>query len=440
MWGVDKKEEVRPFLTDPMQSPPTKSWARIWIVLFSALIFSVAQFHRAAGGIISPVLSEELQLTSTALGGIIGAMFIATVAMQVPAGIALDRYGVRRVVPFSLAISGFGSLLFAQAQDVQWLLFARVLLGIGFASLTAGAYLLFSRWFPQDRFATLSGWMVAIGGIGGLSGTYPLAESVALFGWRANFTAMGVLILGVALLGFLTVRDAPPDYRPSADRPASLRDTLRGYREIFGTRDFLRILPLGLVTFAPITAIAGLWGGPYFRQIHGLNQAQTGLVLFSLFLATIVAGLVIGPLDRRFGTRKGVILCCAALSFCSLALLALWPQAPLAVAIGCLISMTFCQQFYLPLAAHNRALFADHFIGRASTLLTLVSVGGIPLLQSGFGVLLDLSRQYGLSDEQAYRLGFAAIAACLLLGTAIYSTTRDIKPQGPVPRPEAGVV
>lgn len=419
-------------MTSPTLSLSPHIRARIWIVLFSALIFSVAQFHRAAGGIVSPALAEELQLTSTALGGVIGAMFIATVVMQVPAGIALDRYGVRGVVPVSLAISGLGSLLFSQAQDVHWLLVARVLLGIGFASLTAGAYLLFSRWFPQDRFATLSGWMVAIGGVGGLTGTYPLAESVALFGWRANFSVMGLFILAVALLGFLTIRDAPPGYLADAARPTSLRETLLGYREIFGKRDFFKILVLGLVTFAPITAIAGLWGGPYFQEIHGLDQSQSGLVLFSLFLSTIVAGLVIGPLDRYFGTRKGVILCCAFLSFCSLVLLALWPEAPLGVAILCLISMTFCQQFYLPLSAHNRALFADHFVGRASTLLTLVAVAGIPLLQSGFGVLLDLSRQYGLSNEQGYRLGFAAIATVLLLGIAVYSTTTDVKPRGPL--------
>ena len=416
-------------MTSPTASLSTTTWARIWIVLFSALIFSVAQFHRAAGGIISPVLADELQLSATSLGGVIGAMFIASVAMQVPAGIALDRYGVRRIVPFSLAVSGLGSLLFSQAQDVHWLLTARILLGVGFASLTAGAYLLFSRWFPQDRFATLSGWMVAIGGIGGLTGTYPLAESVTLFGWRANFAAMGILTLAVALLGVLTIRDAPPGYRPSAARPTTLRETLTGYREIFGNRDFYKILALGLVTFAPITAIAGLWGGPYFQQVHGLDQSETGLVLFMLFLSTIVAGLVIGPLDRRFGTRKGVILCCAALSVCSLGLLAAWPKAPMAVAIACLISMTFCQQFYLPLAAHSRALFADHFVGRASTLLTLVSVAGIPLMQSGFGVLLDLSRGYGLSDDQGYRLGFASVAVTLLLGTAIYATAKDIKPR-----------
>lgn len=402
---------------------------RVWIVLFTALIFAMAQFHRAAGGIISPVLTEQFLLTPTAIGGVIGAMFIATVLMQVPAGIALDRYGVRRVVPLSLAVSGCGSLLFSQAEDVQWLLVARILLGVGFASLTAGAYLLFARWFPKDRFATLSGLMVAIGGIGGLTGTYPLAESIGLFGWRANFAAVGLLILVVSLLGFLTIRDAPPGYRSKVSNPTSIKETLLGYREIFGKADFFKILALGLVTFAPITAIAGLWGGPYFQEIHGLTRTQTGMILFALFLSTSVAGLVVGPLDRRFGTRKGVILCCASLSFGSLVLLAIWPQPPLAVAVGCLIFMTFCQQFYLPLAAHNRALFADHLIGRASTLLTLVSVAGIPLLQSGFGLVLDVSRRSGLPDELGYRLGFASIATVLLIASAIYAGAKDIRPQ-----------
>ncbi len=417
------------FLTVPTASHVAGLRARIWIVLFSAITFSVAQFHRAAGGIVSPVLADEMRLTATAVGGIFGALFIASVVMQVPAGILLDRYGARRVLPVSLAISGAGSLLFAMAQDVHWLLFARILLGTGFASLTAGAYLLFATWFPQDRFSTLSGWMIAIGGVGGLSGTYPLAESVAVFGWRANFAVSGMLILIVALLGYVTIRDAPPGSAASRARPRSLRETLLGYREIFGKRDLFKILALGLVTFAPITAIAGLWGGPYFQEIHGLGQTQTGLVLFTLFLATIVAGVIVGPLDRRFGTRKGVVIVCATLSFASLLLLAAWPQAPLALAVACLISMTFFQQFYLPLAAHNRALFADHLVGRASTLLTLVSVAGIPLVQSGFGVLLDVASQLGLSEEEGYRLGFVSIAAALLLGTAIYATATDIKPE-----------
>lgn len=403
--------------------------ARIWIVLFSALLFGVAQFQRSAGGIISPLLTEEFDLTPTAIGAVIGAMFIATMTMQVPAGIALDRYGVRRVVPLMLAVSGLGSVLFSFAEDLEWLLVARILLGVGFASTTAGAYLLFTRWFPQDRFATLSGLMVAIGGIGGLMGTYPLAESIEVFGWRANFVAMGLFILVVSLLGFVTIRDAPPDYQGLTTRAGSLRDTLLGYRQIFGKRDFFKILSLGLVTFAPITAVAGLWGGPYFQEIHGLSRTQAGMILFALFLSTSLAGLVVGPLDRRFGTRKGVVLVCAFLSFCCFATLASWHRVPFEVAVLCLVLMTFFQSFYLPLAAHNRSLFEDHLIGRASTLLTLVSVAGIPLLQSGFGVVLDLSLRNGLSDEQGYRLGFGAIAVALLVASVIYATAKDIKPQ-----------
>ena len=58
-----------------------------------------------------------------------------------------------------------------------------------------------------------------------------------------------------------------------------------------------------------------------------------------------------------------------------------------------------------------------------------MSVAGIPLIQSGFGILLDVAAQIGLSGEEGYRLGFASIAAALLVGTSIYATTTDIKPK-----------
>ena len=64
----------------------------------------------------------------------------------------------------------------------------------------------------------------------------------------------------------------------------------------------------------------------------------------------------------------------------------------------------FCQQFYIPLAAHMRKISPDHVLGRASTLLTLVAVAAIPTMQAAIGAVLDLAAAAGLSVTDQYRV------------------------------------
>jgi len=400
----------------------------VWIVVFCALVFSIGQFQRAAGGILSPVLADEMSLSASALGSVIGAMFIATMAAQIPAGVALDRFGPRRVLPVMLMLAGLGSILFSQAVALEWVYAGRILLGIGFASSSAAAHILFSRWFPQDRFAQISGIMVSIGGIGGLAGTYPLATVVEVAGWRPALLVIGLLTLAIAVLGSVTIRNAPPHVPRPVFQPTGWGAMLGGFREIFANRDFPKLLVIGTVAFAPITTIAGLWGGPYFHDVHGLTVQETGAVLFALFLTSMVAGLIVGPLDRLLGTRKKVVLVGVAGSVLCFLLLAGLEGLSANAAMVLLLAMTFCQNFYLTLSAHNRALVADHLVGRASTLMTVAAVAGIPVMQSGFGLMLDWGRAAGLSDAEAYRLGFLFMAGFIVLASLWYTTAEDRRP------------
>lgn len=400
----------------------------VWVVIFCALVFAIGQFHRAAGGILSPVLAEDLQLSASALGSVIGAMFIATMAMQIPAGVALDRFGPRRVLPLMLGVAGIGSLIFSRAVELEWVYAGRILLGIGFASSSAAAHILFSRWFPHDRFAQVSGIMVAIGGVGGLTGTYPLATVVEVIGWRPALLAVGLFTLAVAILGSITIRNAPPHVPRPVFQPTGWWTMLDGFREISGNRDFFRLLAMSTVAFAPITTVAGLWGGPYFQEVHDFDTQEAGAVLFALFLMTMIGGLVFGPLDRLLGTRKKVVLGGAIGSAFCVGAVAGIGNLPPAAAIVLLLGMTLFQNFYLTLNAHNRALVGDHLVGRASTLLTVAAVGGIPVMQSGFGIALDWGRSTGLTIEQSYRLGFGFIAASVLVAGLIYAWAEDRKP------------
>lgn len=79
------------------------------LVLTAFLPFALGYFlsflFRSLNAVVAPALCSELGLDDAAIG-IITSIYLATFALaQLPAGVALDRFGPRRVGPAMLSIA-----------------------------------------------------------------------------------------------------------------------------------------------------------------------------------------------------------------------------------------------------------------------------------------------------------------------------------------------
>ena len=97
----------------------------IYAVLCTGLVAS--QFFRVSNAVIAPELMVELAIGTETMGVVSGTYFLAFAAMQIPAGILLDRYGARRMVPGLFLLAVAGSLLYAWAQSGPELIAGRAL-------------------------------------------------------------------------------------------------------------------------------------------------------------------------------------------------------------------------------------------------------------------------------------------------------------------------
>ncbi|WP_156788389.1 hypothetical protein [Roseobacter sp. CCS2] len=88
---------------------------------------------------------------------------------------------------------------------------------------------------------------------------------------------------------------------------------------------------LGAVTYAPITTITGLWGGPFLQDVAGLSAGQAGAVLLLLFAATVAAGYTFGLLDHYAASRRALICAAFIASAISLFTLAILKQPPVSL-------------------------------------------------------------------------------------------------------------
>ena len=77
--------------------------------------YFLSYFYRTINAVIAAELSSSMQLRASDLGLLTAVYFLSFAAMQLPVGIALDRYGPRRVQGVLLVVAAIGAAVFGIA-------------------------------------------------------------------------------------------------------------------------------------------------------------------------------------------------------------------------------------------------------------------------------------------------------------------------------------
>src|SRR5512147_1047934 len=86
-----------------------------WLV--TALYYFYQYTLRSAPAVMMPQLSEAFGLTAMGVASMVGLFYYGYSPFSLVAGVALDRWGPRSVVPFGAAAVGIGALLFATGDN-----------------------------------------------------------------------------------------------------------------------------------------------------------------------------------------------------------------------------------------------------------------------------------------------------------------------------------
>jgi MFS family permease len=378
---------------------------RLYLCFAAAYLLSYV--YRNVNAVISPELTASLGISASSLGFLTSAYFVAFAAMQIPAGMLLDRYGPRRVEPVLLGVAGCGALAFAASDSVGGLTLARALIGAGVAVCLMAPLKAIAAWYPAERHASLSGWMMVAGGAGALLSTAPLAAALSFVSWRGIFVALAASTFAAAAAIFLLVPDTP--HPPNA---AGWSAQWHGVRSIFGSPRLWWMAPLGSVAIGSFMAIQGLWSVPWLIEVNGYTRdvAAAHLLLMGV---TIVAGyLGIGMFATRLAragiSTRHLYAAGFGLNIVALALITLrapwtyvlWALYGLGAAVNVLGFTLLGQGFPRALAA------------RANTAFNLVMFLGSFAAQWGIGLVVDATRsRFGIDTKAALQLAFALVIA-----------------------------
>ncbi len=380
-----------------------------WLGLFLpfALGYYLSYLLRTVNAVISPDLTRELGLSAADLGLLTSTYFLTFGLAQVPLGIALDRYGPRRVEGGLLLLTALGAAAFAMGDSLTELGLARGLIGLGVSACLMGGLKGFAMWYPPERQSSMTGFIMAAGALGALTASTPLEALLPMLGWRGVFWIIAAAALGIAIFIFLSL----PDEAAHASRD-TVAEAFRAVGGIFGSPAFLRFAASATFFTGGFMALQSLWALPWLMNVNGLTRSEAAGCLLVLNLGMLTGQLSIGFLGTRLARRgvKPVNLMqvgFACMLVVELSILLGWgPLAPKWFLLGILSAVN--SQGYLAAAAH----FPQAVFGRVSTAINLMAFAGAFAVQWGLGVVLDVLEGAGWTTPAA--LG-AALAGLIVL-------------------------
>jgi predicted MFS family arabinose efflux permease len=374
-----------------------------------AAVFCFSMFYRVTNAVIAPDLVRDFNLDAERLGVLGSAFFYAFALFQIPIGVLLDRVGPRRVMSFFTLVGAAGALWFAAAGNYSTACLGRVLLGIGMASALMGSLKVFVIRYAPQRFATLSGTIIAIGTAGTLAAASPLAYLNSLIGWRLTLFLCGSITAALAVLLFWVLRERGDSDKGSAavlhaSYPQHQKGFIESVRMILGNLSFWQISSLAFFRYGTFVALQGVWFGPYLMSVKGYTPVTAGNILTTLSVGMAIGSSVAGHLaDRVFRTTKSVLL--LGLSCYAVCLFLLTGVVPLEgiLAFSVLFMLLgFFNGFGMLGYAHIKELFPLSMSGTVITGVNFFLMAGGAVFMQVIGVIIEFATRGGTGQGGSY--------------------------------------
>jgi len=410
------------------------SYLHSWLIWGCAALFYCYQFLlRGSPNVMADDLMSSFQVDACALGILTGCYYNTYSALQVPGGTLMDTFKPRRVLTFAAVVCSVGTLIFSMADSVYIAAAGRALIGVGSAMAFLSCLKLGTLWFPSHKLPLIIGLTVALGTVGGVSAGYPLAWLVEAYGWRHAMWLVAFIGFGIAILGWILVRDTPPEelehevLKSHGDSFAHIPETglLTNIIEVVRKPQSWLIAAYGGLMYVPLSAFTDLWGTPFFMTAYNLDKA-TAATINSVMLIGLGLGSPLFPmLCNSLKAFKPTVFISAFGALILMSVVIYIPGLPLWLLIGCLFfSGIFLGGQFLafsmtcslnPLSASGTAGGFHNMMCMLSGVIFMPFIGKILDLwwQGGY---VNGVRAYTTSD---FTFALSSIVGCLIIACII---------------------
>ncbi|QPF83073.1 MFS transporter [Bradyrhizobium genosp. L] len=262
-----------------------------------AIAYAIAFLQRVSPQSVSLSFMHDFNTDAAGVAMLASSYFWGYTLMQIPAGLLVDRYGVKRVVLVSMIASSLGSAAFALAPNLVDVFAARLIVACGDALVFTALLKLVAQSFADERFGVMSGISQVSGYVGGVIATTPLAAAVSGFGWRACF--LFIACIGLANLAFAKLALKPD---PASHSSKTLKGVVVAARQSLAHVANWGCAMTFASHFAVVTTLSGVWGIPMVAHFFNISPTAAGTPLLAFMIGNALGSIFLGHAADRAAT------------------------------------------------------------------------------------------------------------------------------------------
>jgi ACS family D-galactonate transporter-like MFS transporter len=187
---------------------PRRRWRIAFLLAFGVL---VNFFDRINLSVSRDALHDSFGLSLVAFGYLSSAFSWTYAVMQMPCGVLLDRWGVRRVGRISAFLWSVSSFAAAIAPGLSWFFAARFLLGVSESPTFPANAKALGYWFTREERGMATAFTDAAAKFSTAIGVPLIGLLLLHFGWRWSFAATGMVSLFYFVLFYSIYRNPLED-------------------------------------------------------------------------------------------------------------------------------------------------------------------------------------------------------------------------------------
>ena len=187
---------------------PRRRWRIAWLLGLGVL---VNFFDRVNLSVSHAALFTAFGISNITFGYLSGAYSWTYAMCQLPIGVLLDKFGIKRIGRVSTLLWSVASFAAAVTPGLNGFFAARLLLGIGEAPTFPANAKAIGMWFPSSERSFASSIFDSAAKFSSAIGVPLIGLMLLAIGWRLSFAATGLISLGYFLLFWWIYRDPEDD-------------------------------------------------------------------------------------------------------------------------------------------------------------------------------------------------------------------------------------
>lgn len=276
------------------------------LVFISGLLFYCYEFYlRILPGAYADQIMTFFKSGPFDYSFLVSSYNLTYLAMQIPAGLLLDRLGNRRVLVIAVLLCGIGNSIFV-FDNYNVSVLGRLIVGLGSSFAFVAVLKLCREYLSQRYFAFLASIVISVGT---LAAAYAQQISTVIsvtINWREVFVYSGLVSIFIAIFIWISLRKNQKSFQSSKSFP-SLRTSLLQSTKLLKNRGIWLTALIGGLLYVPTVVLTAQWGVYFFEHQYGLTQEMSAEAVTYLLWGWVIFSPVVGFLADRFAKEKALI-------------------------------------------------------------------------------------------------------------------------------------